>query len=84
VQFVLTMPTVIDRLIQHALLQELIPIFDLGFSDNSHGFRPGRSPKTVAQQAKQYLEAGYGWVFDIDLYKFFDRVNHDMLMSSVV
>jgi RNA-directed DNA polymerase len=79
----LGIPTVIDRLIQQALLQQLTPLFDPDFSDSSHGFRPGRSPQAAVKQAKQYVEAGYGWVVDIDLDKFFDRVNHDMLMARV-
>jgi len=79
----LGIPVVIDRLIQQALLQALNPIFDPGFSDSSYGFREGRSAHQAILQAREYVKAGKSWVVDIDLEKFFDRVNHDMLMARV-
>lgn len=79
----LGIPTVVDRLIQQALLQALHPIFDPGFSDASFGFRPGRSTHQAVHRARQHMQAGHRWVVDMDLEKFFDRVNHDILMSRV-
>lgn len=79
----LGIPTVTDRLIQQALMQVLTPIFEPGFSEHSYGFRPKRSAHQAVQKAREYMEAGYRWVVDIDLEKFFDRVNHDMLMARV-
>jgi RNA-directed DNA polymerase len=79
----LGIPTVLDRFIQQALLQVLQPAWDGIFSDGSYGFRPGRSAHHAIAQAQQYLKAGYSWVVDLDLDKFFDRVNHDKLMSRV-
>jgi len=79
----LGIPTVLDRLIQQALLQVLTPIFDPRFSGSSFGFRPGRSAHDAVRRARQYVQEGYGWVVDIDVEKFFDRVNHDMLMARV-
>ena len=79
----LGIPTVLDRLIMQALNQVLQPIFEVGFSDNSFGYRPGRSAQMAVQQASQYIKAGREWAVDIDLEKFFDRVNHDMLMARV-
>ena len=79
----LGIPTVVDRLIQQALLQVLTPIFDPGFCASSYGFRPGRSAHQAVLKAREYIEAGNTWVVDIDLEKFFDRVNHDMLMARV-
>jgi len=79
----LGIPTVIDRLIQQALHQVLQPVFDSGFSESSYGFRPGRSAHDTVRRAQLYVEAGRRWVVDIDLEKFFDRVNHDVLMSRV-
>jgi RNA-directed DNA polymerase len=79
----LGIPTAVDRVIQQALLQVLSPQWDETFSENSFGFRPGRSAHGAVAQAQQYLEAGYTWVVDMDLEKFFDRVNHDVLMSRV-
>jgi RNA-directed DNA polymerase len=79
----LGIPTVLDRFIQQALLQVLQPAWDGTFSDGSYGFRPGRSAHHAIAQAQQYLKAGYSWVVDLDLDKFFDRVNHDKLMSRV-
>lgn len=79
----LGIPTVLDRLIQQALLQVLNPLFDPYFSDNSYGFRPGRSCHQAVKAARGHVEAGYRYVVDIDLEKFFDRVNHDVLMARV-
>lgn len=79
----LGIPTVLDRFIQQALLQVLSPIFDPTFSDASFGFRPGRSTHQAVQRARSYIAAGHRWVVDVDLEKFFDRVNHDVLMARV-
>ena len=79
----LGIPVVLDRLIQQALLQVLTPVFDPGFSASSYGFREGRSAHQAILQAREYVKAGKSWVVDIDLEKFFDRVNHDMLMARV-
>ncbi len=79
----LGIPTVIDRLLQQAIAQVLTPIFERKFSAHSYGFRPGRSAHDALRQAQAYTQAGYEWVVDIDLEKFFDRVNHDMLMARV-
>jgi RNA-directed DNA polymerase len=77
----LGIPTVLDRLIQQAIAQVLTPMFEQMFSTHSYGFRPGRSAHQAVQQAQAYIREGYDWVVDIDLEKFFDRVNHDMLMA---
>ena len=79
----LGIPSVIDRLLQEALAQVLTPIFEREFSPHSYGFRPGRSAHDAIKQAQEYVQAGNEWVVDIDLEKFFDRVNHDMLMARV-
>ena len=79
----LGIPNVIDRLIQQALHQVLTPIFEPTFSEYSYGFRPNRSAHDAVRQARRYAEEGYEWVVDIDLDKFFDRANHDMLMARV-
>jgi len=79
----LGIPTVVDRLIQQALLQALTPLFDPSFSDASYGFRPGRRGHDAVRTARQYVRDGWAWVVDIDLEKFFDKVNHDILMSRV-
>jgi RNA-directed DNA polymerase len=79
----LGIPTVIDRLIQQAMLQVLQPHFDATFSDGSFGFRPGRSAHQAIERAREHIADGYRWVVDIDLEKFFDRVNHDVLMSRL-
>lgn len=80
---VLGIPTVLDRFIQQALLQVLQPLIDPTFSDASFGFRPGRSAHDAVQRAQQHVAAGNRWVVDLDLEKFFDRVNHDVLMARV-
>lgn len=79
----LGIPTVIDRLIQQALLQILTDIFDPGFSPFSFGFRPNRKAHDAIIKAKQYIEEGYQWVVDLDIEKFFDHINHDLLMARV-
>lgn len=79
----LGIPAVIDRLIQQALLQVLTPIFDPTFSNWSFGFRPKRSAQGAVSWSRIHMAAGYRWVVDLDLEKFFDRVNHDILMSRV-
>jgi RNA-directed DNA polymerase len=76
----LGIPTVIDRMIQQAIAQVLSPIFEKEFSENSYGFRPGRNAQQAIEQARQYINEGYKVVVDLDLEKFFDRVNHDKLM----
>ena len=80
---VLGIPTVMDRMIQQALLQALTPIFDPTFSEDSYGFRPGRSTHQAVLRAREHIAAGHRWVVDLDLEKFFDRVNHDVLMARV-
>lgn len=77
----LGIPTVVDRFIQQAIAQVLIKVYDKEFSKNSYGFRPGRNAHMAVKKAKEYINEGYTWVVDIDLEKFFDRVNHDVLMS---
>ena len=79
----LGIPTVLDRLIQQALLQVLTPIFDPTFSEDSYGFRPGRSAHDAVRRAREHMGAGYRWVVDLDIEQFFDRVNHDVLMARV-
>lgn len=79
----LGIPTVIDRLVQQAILQVLQPIFEESFSNNSFGFRPNRSAHQAVKQAQSYVQSGNRVVVDIDLEKFFDRVNHDILMSKL-
>ena len=80
---VLGIPTVMDRMIQQALLQVLTPIFDPMFSADSYGFRPGRSAHQAVERAREHIAAGHRWVVDLDLAKFFDTVNHDVLMHRV-
>ena len=79
----LGIPTVVDRMIQQALLQALTPIFDPTFSEESYGFRPGRSAHQGVLRAREHIRAGYRWVVDLDLEQFFDRVNHDVVMARV-
>jgi group II intron reverse transcriptase/maturase len=79
----LGIPTVLDRLIQQAVHQILSPLFDPDFSENSYGFRPGRSAHQAVKAARNFVISGRRWVVDMDLEKFFDRVNHDILMSLV-
>jgi len=79
----LGIPTVMDRVIQQMLLQVLTPIFEPMFSDHSYGFRPGRSAHDAVRAAQQYAQGGKDWVVDIDISKFFDHVNHDILMGRI-
>jgi len=79
----LGIPTVVDRLIQQALHQVLQPMFEPTFADASYGFRPGRNAHQALRQARAYVAQGKRWVVDMDLEKFFDRVNHDLLMSKL-
>ena len=79
----LGIPTVMDRLIQQAVLQVLQPEIDPTFSESSYGFRPGRSAHQAVERAREHVAAGHRWVVDMDLEKFFDRVNHDILMSRM-
>lgn len=79
----LGIPTVMDRLIQQMILQVLQPMFDPTFSEYSYGFRPGRNAHQAVTTAKRYVQEGRRWVADVDLEKFFDRVNHDILMSRL-
>jgi RNA-directed DNA polymerase len=79
----LGIPTVLDRLIQQAVMQVLQRQWDGTFSEHSYGFRPGRSAHQAVAQAQQYIAEGHGWCVDLDLEKFFDRVNHDQLMGRI-
>jgi RNA-directed DNA polymerase len=79
----LGIPTVLDRLVQQAVMQVLQRCWDRTFSESSYGFRPGRSAHQAVAQAQKYIAEGYGWCIDLDLEKFFDRVNHDKLMGRI-
>lgn len=79
----LGIPTALDRFIQQAILQVLTPLFEPTFSEHSYGFRPGKSAHQAVEAARGYIEEGYGFVVDMDLSKFFDRVNHDIVMAKV-
>ena len=79
----LGIPTVLDRLIQQAMYQVLMPIFDPEFSDHSYGFRPGRSAHNAVRKVREYIREGYRTAVDLDLSQFFDTVNHDVLMHRV-
>jgi RNA-directed DNA polymerase len=79
----LGIPSVTDRLIQQAIAQVLVPIFDPGFSDHSYGFRPNRSAHDAVRTVRDYIKEGCRWAVDMDLEKFFDTVNHDVLMHRV-
>jgi len=79
----LGIPCVLDRFVQQAVLQVLQRRWDPTFSDHSYGFRPGRSAHQAVAQAQKHIAAGYSWVMDLDLEKFFDRVNHDKLMGQI-
>ena len=88
VQFALTVPTVLDRFIQQAVMQVLQQRWDPEFSDHSYGFRPGRSAHQAIAQAQRYISAGYGWVIDLDLEKFLDPSSycpqtHEVVANSV-
>lgn len=79
----LGIPTVMDRLIQQALMQVMTPIFDPQFSPHSYGFRPRKRAHDAVKQAQSYIQEGHRWVVNMDLEKFFDRVNHDNLMARI-
>jgi group II intron reverse transcriptase/maturase len=79
----LGIPTVVDRLVQQAILQVLQPRFDPTFSEHSHGFRPGRRAHDAVIAARRHVQEGRRWVVDMDLERFFDRVNHDVLMERL-
>ncbi len=79
----LGIPTVLDRLIQQAIAQELNKLYDPTFSESSYGFRPRKSAKQAILKAREYINEGYQWVVDMDLEKFFDKVNHDILMERL-
>ncbi|WP_415803715.1 reverse transcriptase domain-containing protein, partial [Marinicrinis lubricantis] len=79
----LGIPTVMDRFLQQALLQVMTPLFDPNFSGNSFGFRPGKRAHDAVKKAQSFIQEGNRWVVDMDLEKFFDKVNHDILMSRV-
>ena len=79
----LGIPTVLDRMVQQAVMQVLQSKWDAEFSEHSHGFRPGRSAHQAVAEAQRYVAEGKRWVVDLDLEKFFDRVNHDKLMAAV-
>jgi RNA-directed DNA polymerase len=83
VQFALTVPTVLDRFIQQAVMQVLQRRWDRTFSEHSYGFRPGRSAHQAVEAAQKYIAEGYRWCVDLDLEKFFDRVSHDKLMAKI-
>lgn len=76
-------PTAVDRMIQQMVLNVLQPVFDRTFSEHSYGFRPGRNAQQAVKAARRYIQEGRKWVVDVDLEKFFDRVNHDILMSRL-
>lgn len=79
----LSIPNVLERFVQHMLQQALAPLFEPTFSDSSHGFRPGRSAHGAIEAAQKHAHEGHTWVVDIDITKFFDRVNHDILMRRL-
>ena len=79
----LGIPTVVDRVIQQAIAQVLMKIYDPHFSEHSYGFRPGRSAHDAIEQVLEYLNEGYQWVVDLDIEKYFDTVNHDKLISII-
>jgi retron-type reverse transcriptase len=83
VQFALIVPTVLDRFVQQAVQQVLQRQWEPTFSEHSYGFRPGRSPQQAVARAQQYIAEGFTWCVDLDLEKFFDRVNHDKLMGRI-
>jgi RNA-directed DNA polymerase len=84
VKFALTVPSVLDRFIQQAVMQVLQGKWDRTFSDHSYGFRPGRSAHQAVAAAQQYIAAGYRWVVDLDLEKFFDNVSYCPLLNEKV
>lgn len=79
----LGVPTVIDRMIQQAIVQVVTPLLEEKFSDSNYGFRPGRSAHQAIKQAEEYYKQGYVKVVDIDLARYFDTVNHDILIEQI-
>src|SRR6516165_6162017 len=79
----LGIPTVMDRFIQQMLLQAMTPIWEPRFIEHIYGFRPGRSAQDAVRAAQRYAQGGKDWVVDLDITKFFDHVNHDILMSRI-
>jgi group II intron reverse transcriptase/maturase len=79
----LGIPTVVDRFIQQLILQVMEPLYEPTFSAHSYGFRPGKSAHQALEAAREQVAAGHGWVVDLDLERFFDRVNHDVLMGRI-
>jgi group II intron reverse transcriptase/maturase len=79
----LGVPTVTDRMVQQAIVQILQPIFEETFSDSSYGFRPGRNAHQAIKKAEEYYKEGYKFVVDLDLEKYFDTVNHDILLNMI-
>ena len=79
----LGIPTVVDRMVQQAMVIKMTPLFEPQFSDNSFGYRPGRSPHGAIKRCKEYLDEGYKWVVDLDLEKFFDTVNQSRLVQII-
>ena len=77
-------PTVMDRIIQQAMHQVLSPLFEPGFSESSYGFRPNRNAHQAVLKVREYVAEGRRYVVDMDLEKFFDRVNHDVLMAELI
>lgn len=77
----LGIPTVIDRLIQQSISQWLTPKYEGDFSANSYGFRPNRNAHQAVLKAQEYINGGYSWIVELDMDKFFDRINHDKLMN---
>ena len=77
----LVIPTVIERMMQQAIAQKLQPIFEPLFSDGSYGYRPGRSGQQAMQRVKKYADEGYIYVVEVDLSKYFDTINHELLLN---
>ena len=82
-QYEVTVPTVLDRVIQQAIAQILSPLFEEKFSEHSYGFRPKRSAKQAVLKCREYIQAGHTWTVDIDLANYFDTVNHDRLIRRL-
>ncbi len=77
----LGIPTVLDRMLQQGIQQILSSIYDRQFHSNNYGFRPGKNAHQAVKKAQEYIQAGYSWIIELDLEKFFDRVNHQKLMA---
>ena len=80
----LGIPTVTDRMLQQAIHQVLSPMYEEQFDKNSFGFRPGKNAHQAVRTAKEYINAGYDWIIELDLEKFFDKVNHQKLMALLI